>query len=173
MVKREIVGQFIDAAVNDHDAAQRLLDTYPELRRATWLGDERLLHFLVIENFPPGVSFCLERGFDPDQVDRDTGNTPLHYACQLDYPDVADILLQHGADPNAVSKINDTPIHCAIQNGNAGLVNLLIEHGANPNYTTELGESIFDNWPPWAENDLLAIVTKHNIKRPDGGITNG
>ena len=52
-----------------------------------------------------------------------------------------------------------------MQNGNAELVDTLIQHGGNPNYTTELGETIFDNWSPSAENDLANVIRKHNVKR--------
>lgn len=162
-LKLETIGRFIDASVKDHAQAERLLSAHPELRQAKWMGDVHLFVFLVIENFPDGVSFCLRHGFDANQADGEIGTTPLHYACKLNYLDVAKILLANGANPNAVCKIDDTPIHCAVQNGNAELVDILIQHGANPNYTTELGETIFDNWPPWAENELTAVVKKHNI----------
>ncbi len=80
------------------------------------------------------------------------GTTLLHYACKLNYLDVAKLLITGAANPNSKGKIDDTPLHCAVQNGNTELVDLLIRNGADPNYTTELGETIFDNWPPWAED---------------------
>jgi ankyrin repeat protein len=169
MVAREVVGRFIDAAVDDHDEAQQLLDAHPDLRHAAWLGDEHVLIFLVVENFMRGVQFCLEHRFNPNQIDGEFGTSPLHLACKLNYPEISECLLRHGADPNAVSAIDDTPIHCAIQTGNADLVETLIEYGADPNYTTELGETIFDNWPPWAEESLSGVIAKYQIKRPKGG----
>ena len=169
-IERETIGKFIDASVNDHTEAVRLLESYPTLRQASWVGDEHLLNFLVIENFATGVAFCLEHGFDANQIDGEMGTTPLHYACKLNHMDVASVLLAGGANPNAICQIDDTPIHCAVQNGNAELVDTLIQHGGNPNYTTELGETIFDNWPPSAENDLANVIRKHNVK-PNGDIT--
>ena len=162
---RETIGKFIDASVNDHAEAERLLKANPELRQANWMGDEHLFVFLVIENFAAGVSFCLQHGFDANQIDGEMGTTPLHYACQLNYLEVAKLLAAAGANPNAVSKIDDTPIHLAVRNGNAELINILIEHGANPNYKTDLDETIFDNWPPWAEDDLADVIKKHDITR--------
>ncbi|MDA7906507.1 ankyrin repeat domain-containing protein [Mariniblastus sp.] len=171
-IEREVIGKFIDASVNDHAEAERLLDAHPNLRQASWMGDEHLLNFLVIENFATGVTFCLEHGFDENQVDSEMGTTPLHYACKLNYLDIAKVLLSSGADPNSLCQIDDTPIHCAVQNGNADLVDILIQNGGNPNYTTELGETIFDNWPPWAENELGNVIRKHNVTR-NSDITNG
>jgi len=164
-LERETIGKFIDASVDDHAEAKRLLDAHPELLHANWMGDENLLVFLVIENFPTGVSFCLQHGFDVNQLDGEMGTTPLHYACKLNYFAVAKTLLEAGANPNAICKIDDTPIHCAVKNGNAELVDSLIQHDANPNYTTDLGETIFDNWPPWADNELAAVIKKHNVTR--------
>lgn len=162
-IERETIGKFIDACVNDHTLAEQLLESNPELRQANWIGDENLFVFLVIENFSTAVSFCLDHGFDPNQTNGDMGTTPLHYACKLNYTDIASILLAAGANPNSVCKIDDTPIHCAVQNGNAALVDLLIQQGGDPNYTTVLGETIFDNWPAWAEKELADVVNKHNV----------
>jgi ankyrin repeat protein len=164
-LERETIGKFIDASVDDHAEAKRLLDAHPELRHATWMGDENLFVFLVIENFSTGVAFCLQHGFNVNQLDGEMGTTPLHYACKLNYLPVAKLLLEAGANPNAICKIDDTPIHCAVNNGNAELVDILIKHGANPNYTTDLGETIFDNWPPWAENELASVIEKYNVSR--------
>lgn len=153
--------------MSDHGKAKRLLHRHPDLRQATWLGDEHLLNFLAIENFPNGLRFCLENGFDPNQPDGDFGDSPLHYACLLDYAEAAIVLLQFGANPNAVSAINDTPVHCCIRNGNAELIDSLINYGANLHYTTEMGETIFDCWPddPVKQELLAAVLQKHDVTR--------
>ncbi len=170
-IEPEIIGQFIDASVNNHAVAKRLLKANPGLRNATWFGDDLILIFLTIENYVDGVRFCLLNGFDPNQTNCEFGTTALHYACKLNYCDVAFELLQNGADPNAKSEIDDNPIHCCIQNGNASMLDLLISKGANARYTTELGETVFDNWPNDADKQtaLAAILAKHGIQR-DGEI---
>lgn len=166
-LSRDIVGKFIDASVSDHIKAGRLLHQHPDLREATWLGDEHLLNFLVIENLLSGLRFCLENGFDANQSDGEFGDSPLHYACMLDYIEVTVVLLQFGADPNSRSEINDTPVHCAIKNGNAEIVDLLLTNGADSNYQTELGDSVFDEWPddPLKQAQLAKVLQKHHITR--------
>lgn len=173
-LNREVIGRFIDATVNDRAEAKRLLNAHPDLRNATWIGDENILNFLAIENFPEGVRFCIENGFDPNQSDDEFGTTPLFYACMLNYPDVALVLLQHGANPNAKSEIYDNPIHCCVQKGNADLLDILIIHGADPRYTTDLGETVFDNWPNKVakQSALARVLHKHNVTS-NGEITNG
>ena len=164
---REIVGKFIDASVNNHAEAKRLLNAHPQLRIATWLGDESVLNFLAIENFPEAVRFCVQNGFDPNEADGKFGTTPLHYACKLNYPDVAMVLLQHGANPDAKSEVDDNPIHCCVRNGNAELLDVLISHGADPRYVTDLGETVFDNWPNDADKQsaLGRVLDQHKVTR--------
>jgi ankyrin repeat protein len=166
-VAHEIIGKFIDASVNDHIEARRLLNANPELRNANWMGGEHLMNFLAIENQISGVKFCLENGFDANQSGGEFGTTPLHFACKLNYLEVAELLLKFGADPNAVSGIDDTPIHCCIRAGNANMIDLLITNGADPYYETELGETVFDNWPNDAEKQsrLMDVLCKHNVNR--------
>lgn len=166
-LNRETVGKFIDACVQNHAEAKRLLNRHPELRKATWLGTERLLNFLAIENFTDGLRFCLENGFDANEPDGEFGGTPLHYACKLNYLEAAKVLLEHGANPNAVSSIDDMPIHCCVGDGNAEMIDLLICYGADPHYTTELGETVFDNWPnkPEKQSRLQAVLQKHGVTK--------
>jgi len=166
-IEREIVGRFIDACVDNHSEAKRLLKQHPDLRHANWMGDEHLLNFLAIEDFANGLRFCLENGFDPNQADGEFGDTPLHYACKLNYVDCVRVLLQFGANPNAVSLILDTPLHCCVSNANADIIDLLITNGADPHYSTDLGETIFDHWPNNADKQaqIATVLRKHNITR--------
>ncbi len=89
----------------------------------------------------------------------------LHYACKLNYLETARVLLEYGANPNAISAIDDTPLHCCITDGSDEMIDLLITSGADPYYTTELGETIFDNWPNNSEKQsrLAAVLQKHNV----------
>ena len=45
---------------------------------------------------------------------------------------MAEVLLEHGADPNIRDKFGMTPLHVAAMRGNIGLVRRLIELGATP-----------------------------------------
>jgi hypothetical protein len=47
---------------------------------------------------------------------------------------VASLLVQHGANVNALSTRNNTPLFKAAQNGNLAIIKLLIDHKANINY---------------------------------------
>jgi len=60
----------------------------------------------------------------------DPDATPLHIAAFKDKPDVAEVLLDHGADPNARDKFGLTALHVAAMRGNMDLVRRLVEVGA-------------------------------------------
>lgn len=69
--ERALIREFIDAAVEDQPQAERLLAEHPELREATWLGSESVLHFLAIEGFVEGVRFLGHHGFDVNALNGD------------------------------------------------------------------------------------------------------
>jgi len=61
------------------------------------------------------------------------GFTPLHLACFFGQPEAAEILIQQGADVNAVSPSRIAVIHSAAASRNAAIVKLVLQAGANPN----------------------------------------
>jgi len=76
--------------------------------------------------------------FNADPKSPDTyGDTALHLACSKDDPDpsVVDLLLEHGADPNA-ARIDDglTPLYGAVVRGHEAMLKSLLSRGADPNW---------------------------------------
>ncbi len=52
------------------------------------------------------------------------------------YPEALQVLLEHGADPNAANEFGKTPLMYAVQFNQQQSVQLLLEHGADPNAAT-------------------------------------
>lgn len=163
-IPEALIGDFIDAAVNDHGRAQTLLAAHPELLNARWIHDETVLHFLAVEGFVRGVKFLVEHGADVNAVN-EFGDSALIDVTTLGNVDIARLLLAHGADPNATSRTRDNPLHTAAQGGNATLVALLLEAGADARSRTDLDESIFDVVPFEGEEreSVLAALAKFGI----------
>lgn len=51
--------------------------------------------------------------------------TPLHWAVEREHIETIKVLLQHGANPNCVSKFDKTAFRIAMENNRPDLVELL------------------------------------------------
>ena len=103
------------------------------LHSAAWYGDLEMVRVLL--NYKADVN-----------ARSDLGWTPIHYVslgfsvipdmCQS-FPDVARLLLKHGADVNVEVSGSDgsgrTPLHLTMVFNRAEVVRVLLEHGANVN----------------------------------------
>lgn len=67
------------------------------------------------------------------------GYTPLHRACYNDLFEMAQLLIQYGADVNAKTNDKWTPLHSACKWTNASIVGLLLQHGADVNARSDGG----------------------------------
>lgn len=69
--------------------------------------------------------------------------TFLHYTCLIGNYDLANYLLQQGANPNIISSRFSYPLHYAISRGEQQLITLLLNHGANVYYIQYYIEKTF------------------------------
>jgi uncharacterized protein len=91
-----------------------------------------LLHLAAFFGQPDAAEFLLARGAEVDARGRGwmTG-TPLHSAASARQADVVRILLEAGADPNAVQSGGWTPLRAAVSNGDTETAALLRDAGAH------------------------------------------
>jgi ankyrin repeat protein len=164
-----LIGEFIDAAVQDRKRAASLLSAHPGLIEARWIHDETALHFLAIAGFIEAVKFLAGRGADVNAVNA-FGETALSDVVTLGVTDAAEVLLSHGADPNVSSRTRDCMLDRAVMSGDTRLVALLLGGGADGRYVTDLGGTVFDALPESGEEreSMLAILAEHGII-PDAG----
>ncbi|KAF5286487.1 hypothetical protein FQR65_LT12570 [Abscondita terminalis] len=59
------------------------------------------------------------------------GHVPLYYAVLINRPDVLELLLRNGADPDHVDKYGNRPLFYACMEGKARLVELLLKYKAD------------------------------------------
>ena len=86
-----LIGEFIDASVEDQRRAAELLAAHPDLLNARWLHGETVLHFVAVEGFTESVTFLAERGADVNEVN-DFGDPPLIDVAILGHTDIAEVL---------------------------------------------------------------------------------
>jgi ankyrin repeat protein len=164
-LEKQLIGEFIDAVIQDQSRAQLLLKDYPILLDSRWIHNETVLHFLAVENYLDGVRFLAKLGADVDSTN-EFGDTALIDVACLGNDKVAEVLLEHGANPNAYSETNDNPLHCAVASGNARLVGLLLDYGAKYSYETDIGETVVDVLPQKkaSRKAVLEEFAKRNIE---------
>ena len=121
-------------------------------------GDSSSLHAAVEDVYRPMLALLLtaagatEAFKSFDYVSR----TPLIIAVEQNNRDMAQMLLEAGADVNAhdEARIGSTALHIAAANGTPEMVQLLLQYGADPNIPGGMG--------------LTARDQAEGRKRPDG-----
>lgn len=114
-------GDIVDALL----AAQPELDVF----EASAVGRiERVRELLATDP-------ALASAFSPD------GFTPLHLAAFFGHPDIARLLVERGADTNAVARnpMRVMPLHSAAAARQLEIAELLVDHGADVNASQERG----------------------------------
>lgn len=69
------------------------------------------------------------------------GDTPLHVMLWRKNTYGALLLIEAGADLDAVGDMSETPLHVAVSQGNIEAVEALLKFGANPAAKSEFGKS--------------------------------
>ena len=99
-------------------------------------------------------------GVDPNVKNVDE-QTALHLAAEQGNLKCVELLLQKGADVNAVDRWEGTPMSCAVEEGHMDVVRLLMGHGAK---VTESGKLVDMN-----KSTLLEQVLLRHMEVTSGG----
>ena len=123
----------------DVDSVRLLLEESPELTSSPLGGpweSRTALHVVAdwpgyFPNGPELVQILVEAGADPNARGAgERGETPLHWAASSDDVDVAEALIDGGADPEAGDGSIGTPLDNAIGYGCWHVARLLVARGA-------------------------------------------
>src|SRR5262249_3984053 len=87
------------------------------------------------------IRLLINHGSDVNQVTGVGGMTPLHMAARRGTAEVAEALIDAGADIEAKDKNGETPLRRAVNCGQERLVRLLLNRGADPRSTDKMGRT--------------------------------
>jgi ankyrin repeat protein len=127
---------FEASALGRTERVCELLDADPALANA-WADDGfQPLGLASFFGNADAARLLVERGAEVNSASRNAMKVmPLHSAAAAQDPvvrhEIAQLLLEAGADPNARQQDEYTPLMAADQHGDARLRDLLVEHGAS------------------------------------------
>ena len=98
------------------------------------------LFMAILRNNLYVVDHLLKANADPNLRLKD-GVTPLFYASELGYTDIAHLLIKVNANPNLHTDDGGAAIHIASQKGHSDVVKALLDANADPNCQTNKGET--------------------------------
>jgi ankyrin repeat protein len=119
----------------------------------------------------------------PDAINNWYGTwcrTPLHQAARFGREDLAEVLVNGGADVNAADRANERPLHLAAAYGKPGVVSVLLERGADieargSGGKTPLHAAAFGLGGPWDVQGrvevarlLIGAGARLDARTPDG-----
>ncbi|HRY55671.1 MAG TPA: ankyrin repeat domain-containing protein [Spirochaetia bacterium] len=87
------------------------------------------------------AQLLLESGADLDLQSEDRGYSPLMDAVLVGSPELVDLFLAKGADPDLLSKDGQTALVVAVGRGDADIARRLLEYGADADIADKLGLS--------------------------------
>lgn len=86
------------------------------------------------------------------------GSTPLSVVITWGDPKAVRLLIDAGADVNAVIELGRTLLHDAVGFGNSEIVQLLLEHGARSDERDAIGDRPIDIATRKNRNDLVNLL---------------
>ncbi len=118
---KQVVEYLVDKGADIN--AKRSERDRPILHNIARRGDKDMVELLIAKG--ANVNATANKGA--------ATNTPLDHAVLSGHADVAAVLLDHGANPDARGYCSVMPLHRAAQKGRTDLARLLLDHGANVN----------------------------------------
>ncbi|MBI9097706.1 MAG: ankyrin repeat domain-containing protein, partial [Spirochaetaceae bacterium] len=83
------------------------------------------------------VQLLLQYGANINSIDN-KGYTALHYAVELGYQNIAEMLILAGAETNSINNNDETPVYLTLRNNDIKITELLIQNGGELDFIPEI-----------------------------------
>lgn len=100
-----------------------------------------VLSYAVQNGRVDAARFLINSGAGASETYRASRWTPLHLAAGNDFLELAELLIENGADLASRTDSGETPLHKAAYKGHTEVMNLLLTHGANVMSRNKRGET--------------------------------
>ena len=118
------------------------------------------------------VRSMIDKGAAVDSREEGYRKTALHRATMSGHKEIAELLLAHGANPDARDIYSACSLHYGVQNGHTAIVELLIAKGADVNAKNSEGKTALDIALDRNQKDIVALLLANgadvNVKHNDG-----
>jgi hypothetical protein len=113
------------------------------------------------------VTKILDRGADLEVRDKHQWTALFHAVVMAGSTQVIKLLLDRGANVNAVDKGGFTPLHFAAERGVVEIVTMLLEKGAKPDVKTDLGQKPIECTKKESIRKLITAAARKKPRSPD------
>jgi ankyrin repeat protein len=97
----------------------------------------------------------------PADLRNDKGDTLLMLASYHRHPELAELLLHHGADPELANDRGQTPLAAAAYQGDLRMVRTLLERGADVNGSGHHGRTALMTAAMFNRTEIVALLLAH------------
>ncbi|MBM4092954.1 MAG: hypothetical protein FJ276_26625, partial [Planctomycetes bacterium] len=122
-------------------------------------GDRTPLHCAVIFGSVDVTMVLIDNGAKVEAGDLHRLQTPLHFcADRQGHPDIADVLLSHGANIDVLDGNGNTPLYMAAAKGNLPMTEFFLARGANVNSRNHRGETPLDGANSYGHRKVVSFL---------------
>lgn len=139
-----------------NDLAVRMLDSVRDVDGDRDSMGSTLLHVATLRNHEDFIDRLLSKGADIESKDK-YDITPFLLACQHSHK-MLPVLLERGANINAVYRAEARALHAAAAQGNTKALEFLIEHGLNIEELTEKSYTPLACALTWGQDEAALLL---------------
>ena len=163
---------FEASCLGDMSRVKSLVEEHPALVHSYSFDGFTPLHLAAFFGQANVAKFLISKGADLNVISKNTTfaehNTPLDSTIASSSPNavaVARLLIESGADPNALSHGDVAPLHEAVAQSDRGMVELLLSHGADINVRKRDGTTPLAIANEKNNKEMAELLRKHGAVR--------